>query len=185
MGTPKLLLPLAGRPVIAHVVDELLRGPVDVVWVVVGMDGAGVRAALGSRRVSFVANPAPDGGMLSSVRCGLRALPSDCQAVVVALGDQPGISADVVSPLVQSFRSARRGMVVPVYQGRRGHPILVSMRFRDEILNRFDSIGLRGLLAAHPEEILEVDIPSPAILEDLDTREDYERIASRFRGSTP
>jgi molybdenum cofactor cytidylyltransferase len=180
MGTQKLLLPLAGKPVIAHVVDELLRSPVDAVLVVVGRDNGRTRAAVGSRRVTFVANPNPDEGMLSSVRCGLRALSGDCEAVVVALGDQPGVSAEVVSQIIQSFRSTGRGIVVPVHQGRRGHPLLISMGFRDEILNHFDAVGLRGLLESHPDEVLEEEVPTPAILEDMDTQEDYERIVSRF-----
>jgi molybdenum cofactor cytidylyltransferase len=76
----------------------------------------------------------------------------------VALGDQPGITAEVVSQLIQSFRAARRGIVVPTYQGRRGHPLLIAMRFRDEILSRFDTVGLRGLLESHPDEVVPLEV---------------------------
>ena len=114
--------------------------------------------------------------MLGSVRCGLRALPENCSAVLVVLGDQPGITADVCSALVRSFRTGHRGIVVPSCAGKRGHPLLFAARYRDEILNGYDDIGLRGLLQAHPEDIGEVEINSPAILEDVDVPEDFRRV---------
>ena len=126
MGAQKLLLPLGDRPVIARIVDEVLSSPVDRVFVIVGPDGNGIAEALAGQCVDFVTNPDAEGEMLSSVRCGLRAMPEDCTAVLVVLGDQPGITADVVAMLVQAFQTSGRGIVVPIYGGRRGHPLLLS-----------------------------------------------------------
>jgi len=189
MGAQKLLLPLGGRPVIARVVDEVLRSGVDEVFVVAGGDAAGLAEALGDRRVRFVVNPDPDGEMLSSVRCGLAAMPRECAAALVVLGDQPSLEAGVIAPLLEAFRASGRGIVAAAHGGRRGHPILIDMRYRDEILSRHDGVGLRGLARAHPEDVFEAEVPAPGVLDDMDGPEDFRRAAARFpdggKGSAP
>jgi molybdenum cofactor cytidylyltransferase len=182
MGTQKLLLPLENKPVVAHVVDALLRSSLERTVVVVGRDGARVREALGDRNMAFIQNPDTEGEMLGSIRCGLRALPASCAAVLVALGDQPGVTAELVSGLVRAFRETGRGIIVPAYHGKRGHPILFATRFRDEVLSKYDGIGLRSLLDAHPAEVLEVPVSVASVLEDMDTPEDYERQKKRKEG---
>lgn len=176
MGTQKLLLPLRGQPILALIADELLRTSLRPVVVVVGRNGAQIQSALAGREISFVANPNPNGDMLSSVRCGLRALPVEVDGVLVALGDQPGVTTGLIESLLQEFRRSQCGIVLPKHGDRRGHPLLLASRFREEILSRHDGVGLRGLLVAHPGEICEVTVSSPAELADLDTPEDYERL---------
>jgi len=179
MGMQKLLLPWRGKPMVAHVVDELLRSPVEDVVVVVGSDGKPIRDAIADRQVRVVINPQPEAEMLDSVRCGLRAISEDVSAVVVALGDQPGITAEVVETLTQCFQTMGRGIVVPVYQGKRGHPLLFSTAYRDEILARHEGRGLRGLLDAHPEDVYELEVGTSGVLQDVDSREDYRRMIER------
>ncbi len=175
MGTQKLLLPFGGAPLIAHVVDRVLQSPVDEVHVVVGRDAAALTAALAGRPVSFVTNPRVPSEMLDSLRCGLGALPERCQAVLLALGDQPGVTAALIGEMMAAFRDSGRGIVVPTHGGRRGHPLLFSSRYREEILTRFDDTGLRGLLWAHPEEVRELPCASPLVLADVDFPADYLR----------
>ena len=186
MGTQKLLLPLRGKPLIAHVVDEPLRSGVDRVFVVVGADEQPILDALAGRPVHAVKNTQTECEMLHSVRCGLTAVPQQAAAVMVALGDQPGVTADVAAELVRSFHATERGIVVPTYNGRRGHPLLFSMCYRDEILTRHEGCGLRGLLAAHPEDVFELEVATAGILEDIDLPEDYRRaIGPENHGSGP
>jgi CTP:molybdopterin cytidylyltransferase MocA len=180
MGTQKLLLPLAGKPVLAHVVDAVLCSPVEWTGVVIRPDDPGLRQALTGRAVQFVVNLDPEGDMLSSVRCGLRALPSTCETIVVVLGDQPGLTADLIGRLLKVQHDSGRGLVLPTHRGKGGHPLVMAARFREEVLGQYDGLGLRGLLAAHPEEIREVAIHSGAVLEDLDEPADYERLRARF-----
>ena len=179
MGTQKLLLPLRGQPVIARILDELQRSPVDAVWVVLGRDGERIRDALVGRNVNFVTNPDAEGDMLSSVRCGLRALPEPWDAVLIVPGDQPTLTSRVVSSLVRTFQAARCGIAVPTYRGRRGHPVLIARRHREEVLEHHEAMGLRGLLQTHPTEVVEVEVDDPGVLDDMDRPEDYERIAKR------
>ncbi|MBN2476418.1 MAG: nucleotidyltransferase family protein [Pirellulales bacterium] len=180
MGTQKLLLPFDGRPLIARVVDELLRSPVEEVLVVIGNEGQPIRDAIAGRRVRFVTNTDSEGEMLSSVRCGLMAVPQQSAAVVVALGDQPGVAAEIVAGLVREFRAVGRGIVVPTHRGQRGHPLLFAMSYRDEILTRHEGRGLRGLLDTHPEDVRELPVSAAGILEDIDVPEDYRRAIDRL-----
>lgn len=175
MGTQKMLLPFAGTTVIGHVVDELCRSAVDEVIVVVGREGKLIAAELAGRPVAVATNRNYGAGMLSSVRCGLGAVSRECTAVMVALGDQPAVSSALVDRMIQAFDSTDKGIIVPVHEGRRGHPLLVAARYFDEILTQFDNIGLRALARAHPGDVLELTIGSDAVLSDMDTPEDYRR----------
>jgi len=192
MGAQKLLLPFGGGTVIGHIAGEILRSPVARAFVVVGADSDRVIAALenecGSRNagrtpgaLSFVTNPDRNGDMLSSVRCGLRALPSDCVAALVALGDQPSITADLVVRMIRTLQTSGCGIVVPAFSGKRGHPLLFSTQCREEVLTRYDDQGLRGLLQAHPQDVFELAAETAGVLSDMDYPEDYRRELGRLQ----
>ncbi len=176
MGTQKLLLPWAGQPLVAHVVDQVLASPARPVIVVVGAEGPAIAAALAGRPVMLLPNPDPQSEMLASVRCGLRALPPACQAALVVLGDQPGVTGELIGRLIAAFRESPASIVVPQYAGRRGHPILVPRRFFAEVLQRYDGLGLRGLLRQYPHEVIEVPMDNGQPLHDVDTPGDYRRL---------
>jgi molybdenum cofactor cytidylyltransferase len=134
--------------------------------------------ALGERSVQWIVNPDTHGDMLSSIRCGLRALPADWAGVMVVLADQPGITTATLDALLRAFRSSDLGIAVPTFQGRRGHPLVFDRRHVAEILDRFDGVGLRGLLQAHAADVLEVELSADAVLEDMDDPADYQRLRS-------
>ena len=173
-GVQKLLLPLGGTTLIGQVVDALLASDLDKVIVVTGTDGR-VAEALSGKRVTVVTNADADADMLSSVRCGLRALPHECDTVLVALGDQPGLTPHLVNEIIAAFRACGHGILVPTHQGRRGHPLVFSKRYGREVLTHYDGEGLRGLLRAHPDDVYEMPAPTAAVLHDVDRPEDYER----------
>lgn len=181
MGAQKLLLPLDGKPMITRIVDAVLQSGADKVFVVVGRDAGQVRGVLPNRGVTFVTNPDAEGDMLTSVRCGVRALPPGCNGVLIVLGDQPGATHELIGELIRCFRKTGQGIIVPKYQSQRGHPLLFAAHFCDEVLTKHSDTGLRGLLLAHPEEVIELPVASSAVLEDLDTPEDYAR---RIRAAT-
>ncbi len=175
MGSHKLLLPFGSTTVIAHIVDQLLGSVVNKVLVVVGHGEERVAEQLSRSSVEIVTNSNYSTGMLSSVRCGLQALPQECETVMVALGDQPAITSELVDEMVRLFSATDKGILVPLYRGRRGHPLLFAARYRDEILTRYDDVGLRGLLRAHPDDVLDLEVSTPAVLSDMDYPEDYRR----------
>jgi len=175
MGAQKLLLPFGSTTVVGHIVDQLLHSAVDHVIVVVGHEADRIVEELSDRSVDIVTNPDYKTGMLSSVRCGLRVVLQQAEGVMVALGDQPAITSSLVDEMLEAFRTTDKSILVPVYAGRRGHPLLFAKHFRDEILNSFDDAGLRGLLQVHPDDVFELDASTPAVLSDMDQPEDYQR----------
>jgi molybdenum cofactor cytidylyltransferase len=181
MGVQKQLLPFAGTTVIGHIVDALRRSRVDEICVVAGHRADRLRQALEGRTVRIVVNPDHERtDMLASVRCGLAAMPADCRAVLVALGDQPAITAELVDAMIDCAATCGRGIVVPVHAGRRGHPLVFDGRYRDEILTGYDRVGLRGLLAAHADDLFELPVANSAVLCDMDYPEDYQRELARL-----
>jgi molybdenum cofactor cytidylyltransferase len=186
MGVPKQLLPFAGTTVIGHIVDELKRSRIDEVCVVVGHQADRLRAALEGRSVRVVVNPDYErSDMLGSIRSGLAAMPAACRVVLVALGDQPAITAELVDAMIDCFLTGGRGIIVPVHAGRRGHPLLLAGRYRGEILTGCDQVGLRGLLAAHADDVFELPVSTSAVLSDMDYPEDYQRELARLRPAEP
>ncbi len=183
MGVQKLLLPWGGpkQTVIGHIISALAGGGTDCVIAVVGTGSDAVAAEVARAGAVVVRNPDPEGDMLSSVRCGIRALPSGCQAVIVSLGDQPSLNSNLVRQMLDAFSAAGKGILVPVHDGKRGHPVLFSTHYCDEVLARHDRIGLRGLLAAHASDVFELPVSTPGVLTDVDCPEDYRRELDRSR----
>jgi molybdenum cofactor cytidylyltransferase len=181
MGTAKLLLPIAGRPLIERVIVAIPQPAVERVFVIVREGDDPLQAALADMEVECVFNPDPGGDMLSSVRCGFRSLPETCEAALVVLGDQPGVFTQLIEALLEARVRAGASLIVPRGPSGRGHPLLVGIEHREEILTAHDGVGLRGLLAAHPGQVQEVEIEDGAALDDVDTPADYARVSERFR----
>jgi len=175
MGSPKLLLPYRGSTMIESVLEAVTASDVESTVVVLGAGRGPLRKKIRRFPVSEIVNLRYRRGMLSSIQCGVAALPGGCRAALVVLGDQPGISAAVIDALIAAYQKGRECIVVPVFRGRRGHPLLVDLKYRDEIAALSPETGLRALFAAHPDDILEVVLTEASILEDIDTPEEYQK----------
>jgi molybdenum cofactor cytidylyltransferase len=181
MGRQKLLLPVGGKAMIAHIVDEILAGgaaSIDQIIVVVSEKSADrepIVQSLAGRPVQFVDNPDPESEMLSSIRCGLRALPANCDGALVALGDQPTIDSELISQLTETCAAQSNAKIIaPTFNGKRGHPLIVPSRFFTEILNNDLGDGLRGFLDAHIDDTLRMPHSNPDVVQDIDHPADYE-----------
>jgi CTP:molybdopterin cytidylyltransferase MocA len=141
--------------------------------VVLGSDHAEIAKALKSWPVSFIRNENFQEGMHSSVMCGIRSLPATARAVLIFLGDQPFISAKVTEKVVEAWRSSGKGIVIPLFEGKRGHPSLYDFKYRNELSNLDPEIGLRSIAQKFQEDICEVETFSPEIIRDIDTKDDY------------
>jgi molybdenum cofactor cytidylyltransferase len=173
MGTQKLLLPFGETTVVEAVVRTAAASRAERTLVVIGADGQAVRNKLGTSVVEFAVNPDYRLGMLSSVQAGFRALSSDAEAAVIMLGDQPFLAPAVVDKVIGTYRETGKGIVIPTFQGRRGHPLLIDLKFREEVLALDPAEGLRGLMLARAGDIREVETGDANILRDMDTPEDY------------
>jgi molybdenum cofactor cytidylyltransferase len=178
MGRFKLLLPWQGQTVIGQVLTTLAQAGVDQILVVTGNRAEEVAAALPAGPARTVLNPRwAEGEMLSSIQAGLAALSSEDRGIAAALlclGDQPQMQAATVTALLAA--GAATGwmrLLVPSYQMRAGHPILLPRWIWPAVLAAPDH--LRSVMAAHRAYIDYVTIDTPTILADLDTPEDYAR----------
>ncbi len=169
MGTQKLLLPVGDESMIERVARVAVDSGLSPIVAVTGRDHDAVAALLGDH-VRVVRNPDPARGMLSSIRVGLEALPEDLDAVVLFLGDQPGCSVTQV----QALTAAKASIAVPTHAGRRGHPLLFGIQYREAILTRYDDTGMRGLLHEYADEVREIPLEDEGVLIDVDTPDDYE-----------
>jgi len=172
MGTNKLLLPYGGESVIRHIVKTLLASGVDGIVIVTGHDPEAIHIELREYPVRYAHNCDFESGMLSSVRCGLRERSHDCDAVIVALGDHPTLDASVISRMIAEHRKGAQ-IVVPSHNGKRGHPLLFSMRYAEAVLTRYDDCGLRGLIREYAAEVVEIACDEDSATLDMDTPEDY------------
>lgn len=178
MGEPKLFLPFRGRTLLEDVVAGVLRSPVDRTLVVLGAFADRTGALLDPYPVERTVNPDYRSGMLSSVQCGIRSLPRQARAALIFLGDQPGISPGTIAAVLEAYRTTGKGLVHPVSGGSGGHPLLVDTKYRDAVEGLDPRVGLKGLLALHPEDVERVETGEDAILLDIDTPEDYRRALS-------
>lgn len=175
MGKAKLLLPFGEKTIIETVIDNVVKSKVEKVLVVLGSDWEKIEKKIKNFPVKIVVNPHYARGMLSSIQEGFQALPKNAKAILVVLGDQPAVSSDIISKIIDAFKRTRKGIVLPVYKGNRGHPVLIDMKYRHEVEKLSPDVGLRGIVYNHPSDVLEVEVTTPSILQDIDNAGDYRR----------
>lgn len=180
MGSPKALLDIGGRTFLEHCVDVLQSAGVTRVVAVLGADEQEIRRRVRLTSATMVTNSDWQSGQLSSLVAGLNALACDgLEGAVVWPVDRPLVGPDVVKSLCDAFRSSGKGVVVPVYRGRRGHPVVFSVKLFDELKLADPAIGARQIVHAHPDEVAEVLTEVEGVVTNIDTPEDYRRILPR------
>ncbi|MFA9459942.1 nucleotidyltransferase family protein [Thiohalorhabdus sp. Cl-TMA] len=189
-GRDKLTLPLGGEPLVRRTARTLLTAGVDELVAVVAADREDVRELLmswggkpGDGRLRVVSNPEPEEGQMRSVTVGLAALEHPAEGILVALADQPLLTAADIRALMAAFRNRERGeVVVPTFDGQRGNPIVLAAAYREAVLAGGPNLGCRHFMERHPELVEAVPMASDHFVEDLDTPEDLERISLRLEG---
>jgi molybdenum cofactor cytidylyltransferase len=163
------------------VLDAALRpflalAEIDEVVVVVR---AGALPVFAPGRARVLVNENADEGMGSSLRVGVAGADPAAEAYVLALGDMPGLRADRVRSLLATWRGSGKGILVPVFEGRRGHPVVIAGSYRAALLASSGDVGARRLLAGNEGDVALCEVLDPAVVTDLDTSEDYEMLALR------
>jgi molybdenum cofactor cytidylyltransferase len=182
MGRPKLLLPYGDGTIIETVVRNVVSSRADRAVIVLGGNRREIEGKIRAFGMKRVINRRYKEGMFSSVRRGLSALPASARAAVFILADQPDVPSSVIDLLIEAYRREKKGIVLPVYRKKRGHPLLLDLKYRREIESLSPDIGLRGLLREHWDDILEVRVSSPGVHKDIDDPDDYRRALGTIRG---
>lgn len=178
-GSQKLVAPFRGRALVCHAA-EALAGVTDSTIAVVGREAAVVRDALGQVVTRVVENHEWESGMASSVRIGIDALPDDADAVLIALGDQPGVDPAVGRAIVARWVESGKPIVVPRFRDGRGHPVLFARDVFDELRSLVGDVGARRVIERVPERVAEVVIDAE-MPSDVDTPEDLEGLDAGVR----
>ena len=184
MGVFKPLLPFGKQTVIESCVHYLWRAGVENIVVVAGHRADELQASLAHLPVRFAFNPDPDSEMSASINAGLPKLPANTKATLIALADHPAVPATVVSDLIAEWRKGAP-LVIPTWQNRGGHPVLVDLRYRTELENLDPNRGLRALFDAHRDELKRLPVESPYVARDMDTWDDYSAIYQEVFGEPP
>jgi molybdenum cofactor cytidylyltransferase len=177
MGKQKLLLPFGEKTILGSTIDNAIHSDIKNILVVLGSHSSEIFDLIKYLPVRFCFNENYRTGMLSSVQNGIRALPPECEAVMVFPGDQPMIPPEVIKKVIEIYQSIKKGIVIPTFKKKRGHPILIDRKYFEEIIKLEQ--GLRTLSALHPEDVLEVECDSSGILKDIDTKEEYKELLHR------
>ena len=175
MGTPKQLLTLSGRSLLRQVIERARASACQEVIVVLGAGADRVAAAVRDSGARLVVNDRYREGMGTSLGAGIAALPPECEAAVVLLGDQPRIDADVIDALIEVHRRTAKPIVASRYGGVAGAPTLIGRALFPEAMRLWGDVGGRFLIRQHPDLVAEVPLPEAAAV-DLDTPEDYARL---------
>ena len=177
LGQPKQLLPYRGTTLLGWVVGQAERAAgLDEVVVVLGRASEEIRERVDFGRAKVIDNPVFGEGCASSYRAGIGAVDPNCDAIMILLGDQPGIGPEVIDRVAEDWRQSGGQIVLSSYRGRKGHPMLFARPLFDKLVELRGDKAAWKLVDANPGLVRETvfDLPFP---DDIDTREDFERLS--------
>jgi len=156
MGSPKALLPYQGRPFLEHLLEVTAHRNIGVRRIVLGAHAEPIAKEVNLKADEIVINQDWEKGQLSSIQAALRSLPAGTDGMLLCLIDHPLISSALIQELIEQFYKTKSPVVLPVYDGRRGHPVIFSAALYDELLRAPLETGARAVVWAHKGEVEEV-----------------------------
>ena len=174
MGELKQLMPFGQSTIVEQAVDNLLGSAVVEVIVVVGYKAEDVIKAIAAKPIRMVINPDYEQGMSTSIIAGLNLVHGGVQGVMLAMGDQPLVDSQTINGLIDEFCNHDKGIAVPTYQGRRGHPIIFAIKYKEQLLKLGGDVGGRQIIKDNPGDVLDVAVDSESVVADFDTTDDYQ-----------
>ena len=172
MGRPKALLPFRGKTFLENILASVSQSSIGYTVVVLGRYREQIERTIALPAAVF--NPDYEQGMITSFQTGIRALPSGTAGAVLFLVDNPLVQPGTIDALVKRFEANR--VIVPTFQGRRGHPVLFASEILDGILTLPSSVGANAVLRRDPGRVIEVLQDTDEILVDIDTPEQYQQL---------
>jgi molybdenum cofactor cytidylyltransferase len=175
MGSPKALLPYRGKTFLEHLLGVTQHPKISTRRVVLGPDAERIAKQVSLNREEVVVNPDWELGQLSSIQAGLRSLPAATDGILLNLIDHPLITAALVDQLIEEFYKSRAPIVLPAFQGRRGHPVIFSAALYQELLAAPLDVGARAVVWAHRTEVREYDTTEEGCVLNLNDPEALKR----------
>ncbi|HJY87841.1 MAG TPA: nucleotidyltransferase family protein [Candidatus Acidoferrales bacterium] len=176
MGSPKALLPYQGRPFLEHLLEVIRHSKIAVRRVVLGAHAEPIAKAIRLNPDEIVINQEWEQGQLSSLQAALRSLPPGTDGVLLCLIDHPLITAALVDGLIEQFYATKAPIVLPVFEGRRGHPVIFSSKVYEELERAPAEVGARVVVWAHTKEVSEYTTAEEGCVLNLNDPETFERV---------
>ena len=175
IGGNKALRQINGKSFLEAVIVPMLNIALDPLIVVIGTN-APLKTILINLNVNFEINDNWQSGQFSSLKAGMTALPKNIPGVMISLVDHPKVKSETYKLLCHIFMENSKKIILPIYNGRRGHPIIIPRVLIDEILKAPDDSNLKEIIWQHTGLVLEQLVDDPGILQDIDTEEDLKKI---------
>jgi molybdenum cofactor cytidylyltransferase len=176
MGSPKALLPYQGRPFLEHLLEVTTHEKIGVRRVILGAEAEVIAKTIALPAEEVVINKEWEQGQLSSLQAAIRSLPAGTDGLLLCLIDHPLISAALVSDLTAQFYLHRmKKIVIPVFERRRGHPVIFPARLYDEMLNAPPDKGARAVVWAHASNVIEMPTVEEGCVLNLNDPETFHR----------
>ena len=176
MGSPKALLPYQGRPFLEHLLEVARHPKIAVRRVVLGAHAEPIAKAIRLNPDEIVINQEWEQGQLSSLQAALRSLPPGTDGVLLCLIDHPLITAGLVDGLIEQFYATKAPIVLPVFEGRRGHPVIFSSKVYEELARAPAEVGARVVVWAHTKEVSEYTTAEEGCVLNLNDPDTFERV---------
>lgn len=177
MGSPKALLPYQGRPFLEHLLEVTRHPQIGVRRVVLGAHAEPIARAIYLNADEIVINDRWDDGQLSSIHAALRSLPDGTDGMLLCLIDHPLISASLVSDLIDRFQKTAKPIVLPIYKGRRGHPVIFASSLYGELLAAPLDMGARAVVWSHQADIEEVSTTEEGCILNLNDPDAFQKLS--------
>lgn len=179
MGRTKQLLPYQGKPMLAHVLENVKQSRLHEVIVVLGHDADTIRQQVSLKGVIQADNPDHAKGQSTSVVKGISKVSTDSDGAMFLLADQPLITPEIINRILSGFETTDKPIVIPVYENIRGNPVIISRSLFPELTSLSGDTGARVLFEKFQSDILKINIQDSGILLDIDTQKDYESLLKK------
>ena len=183
MGEPKQLLLLDGKSLLGQVLDNARSAAVDEIVVVLGAAAESIRQKIDLSKVKVVVNSRYQQGMGTSLGAGLAALDPAIKAALIILADQPFVRAATLDRICEEYRRGHAQIVIPLYRGFRGNPVLLDRSVFPEVMTLAGDVGCRAIFGSHLDGIVKLPVQDVGILLDIDSKADFEKLKG-IGGST-
>ena len=175
MGKTKLILPIDKQSILNRTISNVISSSLNEVVVVIGCKANVLTDEIRSLGVKIVLNPNFKEGLSTSIISGLNQISERSEAFMVILGDQPFIGSVIINKIINKFKESKKGIVAPSYNGKLGHPVIFSLKYKEEFFKLKGDVGGKAIIQMYKNDVMDVPVSSEKILIDIDTPEDYRK----------
>ncbi len=176
----KLLLTVGKQTLIEKIVDKVTASNVQEILVVLGHEAAKIHRTLRNKSIKMVKNPLYQLGMTTSIQAGVQATLEETKGYMILLGDLAKIETQDLNLLIATFETQieknPQVIVLPIFEEKKGNPVIFSNHYRAAILQHKDMNGCKGIVQAHSDKVIKIEMPDNHVVSDIDTPDDYQAI---------